>query len=87
MTDKTFHYEPAVFPLAGVEINPPMLVRALKTKGAMKAGQTYLAKYVWPDGKVMVWLNAEQALGVNPVPMQDLVQMIRVETPANDNKK
>lgn len=89
MTDKpvvTAEYQPAVFPLAGVELNPPMRVKALKTVGAIKKGDNYFLRYVWPNGLCGLYVTHIQGVG-NPYKMTDLVELVRVPVAANDDTK
>lgn len=79
-------YQPAVFPLAGVELNPPMRVKALKTVGPIKKGNNYFLRYVWPNGLCGLYITAVQAVG-NPYKMTDLVELVRVPVASNDNPK
>lgn len=86
MTDKTVvaEFQPAVFPLAGVELNPPLRVKALKTVGSIVKGQNYFLRYVWPNGLCGLYVTTIQGAG-NPYKMTDLVEMIRVPVGSNDN--
>lgn len=77
-------YQPEVFPLGHIELDPPILVKALRTSGAVKKGNTYLLKHVWPNGTVMPFINAETGANTNPMKMTDFVRMVRVPVPAND---
>lgn len=47
-------WEPAVFPLAGVELNPPLFVAALSNRGGLKKGSQYYLGAVRGDGQVAV---------------------------------
>lgn len=76
--------EPEVFPLSGIEIDPPMIVRALKGNGGVKKGEVYLLRYVLNDGRVLVYKNTVEGVG-NPMRMQDFVRMIAAPKAANDD--
>lgn len=79
-------YEPAVLPLTAVPIEPPMMVRALTSKGGLKKGAYYTALSVYMDGRIQLY-----KAGLHP--MQNFVEMLRYDvpakkpSPANDNGK
>lgn len=96
MTTET-RYEPAVFPLNGVVLDPPIFVRCLRTKGVLKAGSHQHISHVRYDGKVAVvgepgawydmdmfvqlFVSAHEVLTEPPANLQTAI----AEEAANDN--
>lgn len=76
MTDKTVTdqaWEPAIFPLAGIAINPPLRVEALNNRGGLKKGTQYMLTAVRADGQVAVmrggWHSMDSFVElVHPIP-------------------
>lgn len=76
--------KPTGLPLAYIMINPPLEVRALRTRGDIKAGGHYFVAYVTPLGLHLLTLPAGNGIG-NPVPF-DMVTEVETK-PVNDNGK
>ena len=70
MADKVITREPAVLPLSGILLDPPLNVRALTGKGDCKKGADYLATVVRHDGQLKLMGNN------NWHNMMDFVEMI-----------
>lgn len=72
--------EPAVLPLSGILLDPPLPVMALTGKGGCKKGGEYFATVVRTDGLIRLLGNNEWHK------MGDFVEMLHPKA-ANDNGK
>lgn len=63
-------YEVAVFPLSRVDLDPPMFVQAVKSRGECRKGQKYYLTAIYKDGRVSVMAGRELH------PMENFVQLL-----------